>query len=207
MTTADHCPDCTGIVSNPSHYDGARVTPEAVLRCVLYEAFTLMICVQSMSTSWNPNLVYDVPDGTFDPNEPLKQNALLKIRLLYDFLYADSSKDDFQACTNFSKFGVTQQLPPPQLVGFDGKHMFTRKSINKFVAHLTKARITKPKCVVQPKFGPGVESTIDNSVLIATDVLKLSRKVIAHQAFGTLDEWGDSYFDGLNEALQRIGAV
>lgn len=207
MTTGDVCPECRGIDNNQAHYRGKPVTDARILRCVLYEAFTLAMTVHTLRVkSWPDELRYDLPVADFDPQEVLKSAALMKIRLLYDFLYNDKTPDDFAAWRNFSCYGFNQPLPKPALVGLQGGDMFTRKSINKFVAHLTKARITKPKCMPQPRFQKGLQATLDNAMLILRDVDSFATKVVDHNDFPGLEDWGQSFLDGLRCALTRMNA-
>ena len=205
MSSGDVCSECRGIDNNPAHYRGKPVTDARILRCVLYEAFTLAITVQTLRVkSWPDELRYNLPVADFDPQEVLKSAALMKIRLLYDFLYNEKTTDDFAAWRNFSRYGFDQPLPKPALVGLQGRDMFTKKSINKFVAHLTKARITKPTCIPQPRFQKGLQATLDNAKLILRDVDSFTSKVIEHEDFPGLEDWGQSFLDGLRAALIRM---
>ena len=207
MTAGEECTECTGIDKNPNHYLGDPVTDARILKCVLYEAFTLAITLQSLDTTkWPDEMSYDVPVGHLRPDEVLKNAALMKIRLLYDFLYNAESKDDFTIAKSFFHYGYNQPLVPPQLTGFHGDQMFTRKSINKFVAHLTKARITKPKCTPQPKFREGLRATIENAKLILTDIDAFVSRVVAHDEFIKLDCWGEAYLAGFRAAMVRLNA-
>lgn len=207
MSSGDNCAECRGIRDNPNHYRGKPVTDARVLRCVLYEAFTLAMTVQALGLkSWPPALCYRLPVAAFDPQEVLRSAALMKIRLLYDFLYRDNTTDDFAISKNFSRYGFNQPLSTPALVGLQGGNMFTRKSINKFVAHLTKARVTKPKCIPQPRFEKGLHAICKNGMLILKDVESFASRVVSHPDFPGLEDWGQSYLDGLRTALTRMNA-
>ena len=199
------CPDCVGIDQNPSHYEGEKPAAASILRCVLYEAFTLAITIQALqSIKWPADVLYAVPVGEpFGPGEVLKHAALMKMRLLYDFLY-QRSVDDFCAAKDFTQFGVSAPLKIPALQGWDGGPLFTRKSINKFVAHLSKARITKPKCIPQPKFTPGLEATLANAKLILADVEAFASGIVGHRDFAWADDWGPSYWDGFLAAAACV---
>lgn len=208
MTPTIACTECIGIEKNPTHYCGETINDAAKLRCVLYEAFTLAITVQALRhEQWRGDLCYPVPTDEFNPSEVLKSAALIKIRLLHDFLYTDKHDDDFTLCRDFKKYGFAQPLTEPKFVGLDGGEMFTRKSINKFVAHLTKQRITKPKCIPQPKFQEGKEATITNSILILRDMGKVATKIINNTQFvppAIKPEWFYAYLDGFRTALSRL---
>lgn len=207
MSNGDVCPGCRGIDNNPAHYRGKSVTDACILRCVLYEAFTLAITVQTLGVkSWPPELCYKLPVADYDPQEVFKSAALMKIRLLYDFLYNEEKSDDFTVRHNFSRYGFDKQLPKPEMVGLQGGKMFTKQSINKYVAHLTKARITKPICIPQPKFERGLQATLDNARLILQDMDSFTSKVVNHPDFSGLEDWGQSFLDGFRAALARMNA-
>ncbi|HBM16349.1 MAG TPA: hypothetical protein DD381_08435 [Lentisphaeria bacterium] len=200
------CTECIGIDKNPLHYNGDIEAPESIIRCILYEAFTLGIAIQAWTTGkWQSQLIYDVGIGKFSPSEVLKSIALVKIRLLFDFMYNSDSTDDFIMCKNFSSFGIDKQYDTKNLVGFQANKMFTRNSINKFIAHLTKQRITKPKCIPQPKFLRGDKATISNAKVILKDVNRFVISVIDHKSFGKLDDWGNAYLTGFKKVLKNLG--
>jgi len=199
------CSDCTGIQNNPRHYDGDPVSPERIARCIAYDAFLLGLSVQTIrDVNWPSDMVYVLPEAIFDPREVVKITALIKIRTLYDFLYAATSGDDFHITKQFSQFGFTTPRTVPALVGFNSTTMFTRSSINKFIAHLTNQRITKPKCIPQPKFSQGEAATIQNGLLIAQDAMAFLLTLPSHTSFGGFDAWGDSYLRGLQEVISRL---
>jgi hypothetical protein len=200
------CPDCTGIDSNPDHYRGKPVTDGRILRCVLYEAFTLAITLQALNVEdWPEEMCYELPVENYDPKEVLKKAALVKIRLLFDFLYNEKSKDEFTLSGQFKKYGFETPLDiPDALVGLQGRGEFDKKSINKFVAHLTKARITKPKCIPQPRFRKGHAATVANAKAILRDVDKVVTQVTTHPEFDGLEDWGQSFLQGFRAALSRL---
>lgn len=206
MSSGDVCPECRGIKNNPAHYRGEPVTDALILRCVLYEAFTLAITVQTLlefgKKPWPAKLCYELRVDDFDPQEVLKTAALMKIRLLSDFLYSDKEVDDFDISKDFSRYGFDEPLTP-KLVGLHGG-VFTKKSINKFVAHLAKARIEKPKCIPQPRFEKANQATLKNAMLILHDVKSFASQVESHQDFPGLEDWGQSFLDGLRTALARM---
>lgn len=203
------CADCTGIDANPDHYRGKPVTDARILRCVLYEAFTLAMTLQSLQLkTWPAEVCYHLEVADFDPTEILKQAALLRIRLLYDFLYNEKSKDEFSVSRNFARYGFDGPLDIPDgLVGLQGCGEFSKNSINKFVAHLKKARITKPKCTPQPRFESGRAATVGNAMVILDDVDKFVSRVIAHPDFDKLEDWGKSLLDGFRDAMSRLSAA
>ncbi len=156
------------IQSDPSHFDGVPASPETMLRCVLYEMFVLASSAQAMQTKWPDDLTFDHPKlGPFTPSESLKIAALISFRILYDFLYNVKSDDDFTA-DDFKRHGGNRPKEPT-FAGFEPGKMFTKESINKYIAHLTWARINKPKCVPQPKFKEGDEDTISNAKILLKD--------------------------------------
>jgi hypothetical protein len=176
---------------------------------VLYEAFTLALALQSIEeATWGSSLHYNLRVGRFDPSEVLHSAALVKIRLLYDFLYNSDSTDDI-TLQDFSQYGFSNPLIIPQeLVGCEGQGEFKKNSINKFIAHLTKARITKPECTPQPsKFEQGRSVTVTNAKAVLRDVDRFVRQVINHPDFSGLDNWGESYLDGFRAVMSRIDAV
>ena len=207
MKSGKRCDEWKGIKDNPGHCLGDPVTDARVLKCVLYEAFTLAIALRALESNlWPEEMRYDVPVGQFDPREVMKHAALMEIRLLYDFLYSSDSEDDFAVSKNFSRYGYTQPLATPNWTGLDGGSMFTRTSINRFVAHLTKSRITKPVCTPQPELGEGLRATARNARRILKDVEAFANRVVAHPDFSGLDEdeWGCSYLRGFRTALERL---
>jgi len=199
------CPDCTGIDENPDHYDGDPVTPERMAKCVLYEAFTLAMAVQALRyDAWPAQLQYELPAGNWTPCEDIKIAALMKTRTLYDFLYNPASNDKILLLDDFAQFGFQQHYPDPGFVGFQPGRMFTKRSIHKFIAHLTKQRITKPQCIPQPKFSSGDDAIEQNALLILNDVEQFIGTLENHQDFGELDDFGQSYLQGFREARERL---
>lgn len=84
--------------------------------------------------------------------------------------------------------------------------MFTKRSIHKFIAHLTKQRITKPRCIAQPKFSAGDDAIEQNALLILNDVERFISTLVNHEDFGDLDDYGQSYLQGFREARERLTA-
>jgi len=202
---SNHCPYCTGIESNPDHYDGDPATPERIAKCVLYEAFTLAMSVQLLRyKDWPASMIYDLPKGPKNPSEDAKIAALIKIRILYDFLYNTESSEGIKLTKHFAQFGFDQPYPDPGLVGFQPGCIFTKGSINKFIVHLTKQRITKPKCIAQPKFQRGDDAIAENTLLILADIEKFISALQTHADFGDLDEFAESYLQGFREARKRL---
>jgi len=199
------CPHCTGIAKNPGHYDGDPVTPERMAKCVLYEAFTLAMAVQALRyNAWPADMQYSLPRGSWTPSEDIKIAALMKIRALYDFLYNPDSSDGIRLIDDFGQFGFQQHYPDPGFVGFQPAAMFTKRSIHKFIAHLTKQRITKPQCIAQPKFAAGDDAIEQNALLILGDVEQFISQLKNHPDFGDLDAFGRSFLLGFREARQRL---
>lgn len=202
---AYHCHDCKGIGDNPDHYEGDIPTPELKLKCVLYEAFTLAMAVQALKTiTWPAETRYKTDVGAYDPSEVVKSAALVKFRLLHGFLYLDNDTKEFRACRDFSAFGISCPFTQPSFDGFDSRGVFTRKSINRFIAHLTVQRITKPKCMPQPKFRRAEKAIIKNASLILDDVAEFAAQVIKHPTFGELDRYGKAYLEGFSEVKTRL---
>lgn len=204
-STESKCPDCLGIEKNPKHYTGKAVTQSAILRCVLYEGLTLAITIQLMkSTSWPQKFTYKIPRGTLTPSDSLMSSALLKFRMLYEFLYESPEGDSFSVACNFPEYYQGKPLPKPAFVGRPHDLAIEKPSVNKFVAHLTKARITKPKCIPQPKFGSGQAAAIANAEIVLGDLRRFTGIVVEDPRFSGLDNWGQQYLNGLDQALSYL---
>lgn len=165
----DTCPikGCgKSIQSDPSHFAGKPASPPTMLRCVLYQMYVSASSTLAMrKTDWGKELTFQHPKlGAFTPNESLRIAALISFRILYDFFYNSGSEDDFSV-RDFTASRPTK----PTFVVFEGGKMFTKESINKYIAHLTWARINKPKCIPQPRFRRDHEATILNAKMLLRD--------------------------------------
>ncbi len=87
--------------------------------------------------------------------------------------------------------------------------MFTKESVNKFIAHLTWARINKPSCVPQPKFAAGIDATITNARLLLEDARAfVTATCDPPNANGvTLDDDGQGYRMMFEEAFAQLLAA
>ncbi len=221
----DICPIChdkggrnrglrISIQDDPSHFDpkGEPATPVNMLRCVLYEMWTLAAAVQALqeyrirkTALWPEDLTYDHPTlGPFDPSELIQRSALVSFRLLYGFLYRENSGDDFEL-KDFEEFAASRDdfAPPTFSDGFDIK-AFTTESTNKFVAHLTWTRINKSKCIPQPKFEEGVDLIARNCMLLLQDAERFVRKVSEPPNFPSLCASAEGYRIMFFETMRRI---
>lgn len=204
----DTCPirGCgKSIATDPSHFDGAAVRSETMMRCILYEMYVLASSVLAMKTDWSEELKFQHPKlGVFTPKESLNIAALISFRILYDFLYNTKSGDDF-SIHDFRQHGANRPKEP-QFVGFEGGKMFTKESINKFVAHLTWARINKPQCVPQPKFRRGVRAVVSNAQKLLKDADAFVKAVSdpPNPNRISLDRDGQGFRKMFDEALPRL---
>ena len=84
--------------------------------------------------------------------------------------------------------------------------MFTKESINKYVAHLTWARINKPKCIPQPKFRRGDDATFTNARKLLEDARNFVNAVSDPRNPNRieLDEDGLGYRKIFKEAFDRM---
>ena len=223
--TRDICPVCRNkggrdqgpqisIQDDPSHFDpkGEPATPGNMLRCVLYEIWTLAAAVQALQhyrirkeSRWPKDSSHDHPTlGPFDPSELIQRSALISFRLLYGFLYREDNNDDF-GLKDFEEFGVSRDdFPAPEFNDAFGAKAFTTESTNKFVAHLTWTRINKSKCIPQPKFEKGVELIVENSMLLLHDAERFVRKVTEAPNFPSLCSSAEGYRAMFFETMRRI---
>ncbi len=202
------------IAACPDHFCGNAVRDEDVVRCVLYDMFTLALCVQALSQcEFGEGFRYelfppshsDYDKGKFDPQEVLKIAALIKTRILYDFLYNEDSGDDFKA-TDFSKYGTEASdfANKDKVNALVDAKVFTKGSVSKYVAHLVEERILKPKCIPQLKFADGKDTTMKVALLILSDARAFVEKVIAHQDFPGLGDWGQGYVKVFRECFAKV---
>lgn len=204
----DECPIRTcrkSIQSDPSHFGGVPASPETMLRCVLYQMYVLASSVLAMKSEWSEDVKFRHPKlGVFTPNESLNIAALISFRILSDFLYNTKSDDDFSV-EDFIQYGATRPTEP-QFVGFESGKMFTKESINKFVAHLTWARINKPQCIPQPKFRMGLKAMVSNAQKLLKDADALVKAVCdpANPNRISLDKDGQGFRKVFDEALPRL---
>ncbi len=209
------CEVCKKTIADcPKHFCGNAVTDQDVVRCVLYDMFTLALCVQALSQcEFGDGFRYELfspshPDynkGKFDPEEVLKIAALIKIRILYDFLYNEESRDDFKAA-DFSQYGIGSTIfgNKDKVNTLVDTKVFTKGSVSKYVAHLVEERILKPKCIPQLKFAAGKDTTIGVALLILGDAQAFVETVIAHQDFPALGDWGQGYLKVFRECVAKV---
>lgn len=196
------------ISSDRSHFDGVPASPQTMLRCVLYQMYVLASSALAMKTAWSEELTFEHPQlGTFTPNESLKIAALVSFRILFDFLYNPKSDDDFSV-NDFTIHGENR----PSLstfVGFEGGKMFTKESINKYVAHLTWARINKPKCIPQPKFRRGDRAIVSNAKKLLADAATFVNTVTdaTYPKHVKLDRDGQGYRAMFDKAFGQLFAL
>lgn len=202
----DGCPDCSKTIqSAPSHFSGTAVAMPQMMRCVLYEMYMLASSSGALKTSWPREMIHKHPQlGSFSPSEALKRSALISFRLLQDFLYNPNSQDDF-SIDQFLPCGAIRPIEPA-FVGLEKGKAFTRKSINKWVAHLTWVRINKPHCVPQPKFLAGSEAIVKNARLLLADAKAFVESLIddANPNRVELDEHGRGYWEIFKEAFDTL---
>ena len=204
----DKCPlrACKkSIHTDDSHFDGVPASPETMLRCVLYQMHVLASAALALPTDWDATLRFRHPKlGEFTPSEPLRIAALISFRIMYDFLYNSSSGDDF-SIGDFGPYGANRPTVP-QFAGFKRGTMFTKESINKFMAHMTWARINKPHCIPQPKFSRGTKSTISNARKLLKDAKQFVDEVCdpSNPKRITLDRDGEGYRKMFEEAFVRL---
>jgi hypothetical protein len=115
------------------------VSLEDQIKHVVYEMLILAMSIRYLRANW-PD---DVGNSMFGPKQVAKEAALIKIRSLDLFLHGDAngkwSKDDIRF-DEFHAAGLTtgpKGTPIPQDF---------RKSVNKYVAHLTKERTLRDVC-------------------------------------------------------------
>lgn len=202
------------IKDEPSHFEpkGEPANSVNMLRCVLYEMWTLASAVQALqkfrirrTAKWPEDLTYDHPElGPFDPSELIQRSALVSFRLLFGFLYREDNGDDFEL-KNFEGFGVsTDDFPVREFDDGFGNTAFTTESTNKFVAHLTWTRINKSKCIPQPKFEEGVESIVTNCKLLLQDAERFVRTVTEDPTFPAICPSAHGYRTMFFETMRRI---
>ena len=223
------CEECkVSIHADPKHFMGNPVDDAEILKCILYDMFSLALAIQALArTDWPPSMRYELfppqdskhKGGQFDPDEALKIAALVKIRILYDFLYNPCSGDDFQALP-LSQCGRTQNKLPQDFsqYGVDGSRFtnkseidrladektFTKKSVSKYVAHLVEERILKPECIPQLKFTAGRKTVTKVALLVLEDALRFVEQVVEHTDFPGHTDWGTGYEKATREAIGRI---
>ncbi|MFA6566641.1 MAG: hypothetical protein WCS96_00365 [Victivallales bacterium] len=177
-----------------------------ILKQVLYEMLTLAHSVEFLTKNrWIKG------QSLIDSSEVIKTASVIKMRLLYDFLYSQKPvkkteavekgeicKDDYTAQNDFN---IT--VPKPNLVGCDAKGMFTRQSVNKYIVHLTEERITKPKEIPLPKFNGGSDSIIKNSALILASAEKFIDS-LAKGNFLNLNQEGEYYLEDFKKTVIRL---
>lgn len=170
------------------------ISPQTIMRCVLYEMLTLALSVELLLAPKRKKMASRV-----DSREVLKTAALIKIRILFDFLYNEKypNGDDFTAKNDFQK-----TIPTPLLKGCDNLGMFTKQSINKFIVHLTKERIEKPEKIPQPKFQGGIDALVYNAALILSDAQQfIAESTLTH---GGLDDDGKNYLADFLASMARL---
>lgn len=97
----------------------------------------------------------------------------------------------------------------PTFAGFKRGKVFTRESINKFMAHMTWARINKPHCIPQPKFSRGTKATITNARQLLKDARQFVDDVCDPSKPNriTLDRNGEGYRKIFEEAFAGLQAL
>jgi hypothetical protein len=200
----DQCPikKCAkSITKHPRHFGGVPADSPQMLRCVLYEMFMLASDAAALRSAWPRDMIHTHPTlGEFSPSEGLKRSALVSFRLLYDFFYNPSSGDDFSV-NDFARHGAVAPKKR-RFKGLEKGKMFTKESVNKWIAHLTWARINKPRCVPQAKFQYGDEAIVENCRRLLIDAKKFVGAVTGKKSPSPviLDADGEGYLKMFTEA-------
>lgn len=180
-------------------------TNSEILKQVLYEMLTLAYSIEILTKNkWIKG------HSLIDSSEAIKTTALIKIRLLYNFLYCEKSggrtkiikddhtEDDYTAKDNFK---VT--VPKPSFVGCGLNGMFSDQSISKYLIHLTEERIKKSKEIPEPKFKGGDDSIIKNSALLLSSAEKFIDTLL-NENFMNLNQEGGNYFADFKKTITRL---
>ncbi len=87
--------------------------------------------------------------------------------------------------------------------------MFTKQSINKYIAHLTWVRINKPECIPQPKFKRGDKAVISNAKKLLNDAVVFVKTVTdtSNSNHVKLDKDGQGYRVIFDEAFKQLDAL
>lgn len=191
----------------PSQSPPTQHKDEDVIKCVLYEMFTLALSIQTLEQcTWPDNLCYELfPSGSlkqvrFDPAEIVKGAAEVKLRILYDFLHVPSTHpDDLEAGPLVLKYGP---VAFSNKAAIDG--LWTKESASKYRAHLTGERITKSPSIRQFKFADGQRDVIKIAKLLLEDTAVLVTHVVGHSSFPGLSDWGAGYLKMYLEVMAKL---
>jgi hypothetical protein len=149
----------------------------------------------------------------FGQTEVLKTAALVKMRAIHNFFFAecqDSIKMAFFDCYSPSK---------PQKSPFAGgtEQWLTKQSIGTFVVHLDKARVTKKfekddkwsgkkkgDDLAQPKSDKGNHAVVEASIQLMIQAHDFVDSILHNPDFPRLSFFGQKYWRGFNSTLDGL---
>ena len=173
----------------------------AYLRCLIYDLYVLATAVREVETTTDYAL-----------NEIYKAAALLKLRAVHDFFFRLNASDSIKL-SMFKCYNPTT----PQWNPLNRNTWLTRQSINTYVAHLDKARVTKKyeredrstgkkkgDSPPQPKFDRGDRAVINASKQLMGQAKEFVESVLTHKEFAGLNDRGKGYWVGFQAKLAEL---
>ncbi len=172
------------------------------LRCLIYDLYVLASAVSEMKETDNYALT-----------EVYKTAAQLKLRAVHDFFFRPKAQDSIKL-NMFDCYGPMKPKKNP----LNKNAWLTLQSIQTYVVHLDKARVTKKyekddklsgakkgDNLPQPKFDKGNQSVIDASKKLMEQAKEFVESVLKHKDFPGIDrKFGKRWWIGFQEKLYEV---
>ena len=184
-------------MTDPSHEDCA-----AYLRCLVYDLYVLATAIDLLRNSED-----------FGQTEALKTAGLVKMRAIHNFFFAKCQ--DSIKMTFFDRYSPCKPQESP--FAGDVEQWLTKQSIDTFVIHLDKARVTKKlekddessgkkkgDDLPQPKFDRGSHAVIGASIQLMIQAHDFVDSILHHPDFPPLSFFGQKYWRGFNSTLDGL---
>ena len=168
-------------MSSPTHDELAQY-----LRCLIYEMHILALATERMVKE---------PDKV--SAEVYKTAALIKLRTIYDFFHRPTASDTIKI-SMFKDY----KAKTPKPLGKDWDTWLNHQSINTYVVHLDKDRVTK--IFPQPKFSKGENAVLHTTISLLHDAKEFVDSVIDHKDFVGLNEYGILCREHFEDSFHRL---
>lgn len=155
------------------------------LRCVIYDLFVMANATERMVKETDHALI-----------EVYKTAALIKLRAVSKFLLGtggDSIRRKW-----FRRYSPKYDTSS---INWDAKWL-KPKSIEKYVAHLDKERVTKGE--PQPKFREGKIAILKTAISVIAVGQQFVNSIMQHDDFAGLNDWGTRWLKEFNESYTRL---